>query len=174
MAISGVPLSMLARQALVLGSGLAARYPQPFLVWEPGSRVEAAPTPIPVITVVPLEANRPKGPLEGDPLCFPLALQPPATRLQVGRSLDNDLILDDLTISRVHFFLSTRGGGEWVLWVHPDAHASTLVRRMSVQAGEEISLVDRCTISAGGIHLTFYAPGRLIPRILDKAEHLKG
>ncbi|MCU0695615.1 MAG: FHA domain-containing protein [Myxococcaceae bacterium] len=174
MPISGVPLSMLARQALVLGSGLAARYPTPFLVWEPGSRVEAAPTPVPVTTVVPLEAARPKSPLEGDPLCFALKLEGAATRLSVGRSLDNDLVLDDLTISRVHFFLSTRGEGQWVLWVAPDAHASTLVRRMSVQPGDEVQLVDRCTISAGGIHLTFYAPGRLIPRILEKAEHLKG
>jgi hypothetical protein len=172
--ISGLPLSTLARQALVLGSGLGARYPEPFIVWEPGSRVEVKAPGLSAKTAVPLEARRPASPLEGDPLCFPLRLEKGAERLTVGRDPGNDLVLDDLTVSRVHFFLTPLPEGPWVLTVAPDANATTLVRRMSLQPGESLQLVDRCVVTAGGIHLTFYAPGRLLHRIFDRAEHLKG
>lgn len=173
MATTGVLLSTLARQHQVLGGGFSSRYPHAWLVWEPGNRVAAAaPQAVPATTVVPLQ-GRSRTPVAGDPLCFPLSVATLGAPLCVGRAPENDIVIDDLTVSREHFCLWLEGDA-WFVTVNDQSHATTMVRNMSLQAGEKMRLVDGCVIVAGGVHLTFAAPGRLLPRVIAASERLRG
>jgi hypothetical protein len=165
-----LPLSTLARQALMLGSGFNARYPHPWLVWEPGNRVSSPSAHgIPVTTVVPLTS--PSQPKEGDPLCFPLVAGGSGT-VRVGRAPESDIVVDDLTVSREHLELCVDAEG-WFVRVPPQSSATTPVRKMSLQPGETMRLVDGCAIVAGGVQLTFRAQGKLLPRVLEAAERMR-
>lgn len=167
---TGVLLSTLARQFQVLGTGFGARYPHAWLLWEPSSRVTSAPPQaVPVTTVVPLSSG-PKTPGLGDPVCFPLVA---GAAVHVGRAPNNDIVLDDLTVSREHFDLWQDADG-WYVTVRDTSTATTLVRTMSLQPGEKMRLVDGCAIVAGGAQLTFVAQGRLLPRLVAANERLKG
>lgn len=168
--VAPVPLSTLARQALMLGSGFNTRYPHPWLVWEPGARV-AAPSAhgIPVTTVVPVTS--PSQPAQGDPLCFALVAGPSGA-VRVGRSPESDIVVDDLTVSREHLELCVDAEG-WFVRVPRQSSATTLVRKMSLQPGETMRLVDGCAIVAGGVQLTFRAQGKLLPRVLEVAERMR-
>lgn len=169
---AGVLLSTLVRQFQVLGTGFGARYPHAWLLWEPGNRVAAqAPEAIPATTVVPLAA-RPKTPGVGDPVCFPLAATVGGPPVRVGRAPTNDLVIDDLTVSREHFELWLDAEG-WNIAVRDTSNATTMVRTMSLQLGEKMRLVDGCAIVAGGVQLTFVAQGRLLPRLVAANEQLK-
>lgn len=156
----------------MLGSGFNARYPHPWLVWEPGNRVSSASAHgIPVTTVVPVQASA-KTPTEGDPLCFPLVMGARGA-VRVGRSPESDVVVDDLTVSRDHLELCVDAEG-WFVRVPPQSSATTLVRKMSLQPGETMRLVDGCAIVAGGVQFTFRAQGKLLPRVLEAAERIKG
>lgn len=168
--VTPLPLSTLARQALMLGSGFNARYPHPWLVWEPGHRVSApSANGVPVTTVVPVTS--PSQPAQGDPLCFPLVAGM-SSAVRVGRSAESDIVVDDLTVSRDHFELWVDAEG-WFVRVPPQSSATTLVRKMSLQPGETMRLVDGCAIVAGGVQLTFRAQGKLLPRVLEAAERMR-
>lgn len=169
---SGVLLSTLARQSLLLGAEFDVRYPNAWLVWEPGERVTPAPQAIPVTTVVPL-VSKPRTPVQGDPLCFPLVLKAPGVPLRLGRAPESDLLVDDLTVSREHLDLWL-DAGEWYITVPPRSTATTMVRRMSLQPGEKMRLVDGCTVECGGVTCTFHQRGRFLPRVTARAQQLRG
>ena len=155
----------------MLGSGFNARYPHPWLVWEPGHRVSASPARgIPITTVVPVKSPS-QTPADGDPLCFPLVTGM-SSAVRVGRSAESDIVVDDLTVSRDHFELWVDAEG-WFVRVPPQSSATTLVRKMSLQPGETMRLVDGCAIVAGGVQFTFRAQGKLLPRVLEAAERMR-
>lgn len=165
MSTAGIPFTTLTRQALALGTGFGARYPHAWLVWEPGARVTPTPQdPDVVSTAVPLQSPT-RGPVQGDPFCFPLVAKTPGAPVHVGRAPECDLVLDDLTVSRAHFDLRL-DGDDWYVTVPEASHATTLVRNMSLQPGEKMKLVDGCTIVAGGVTLTFSQKGKLYFRLV--------
>ena len=154
----------------MLGKSINARYPHPWLVWEPGNRVSApSPHGIPVTTVVPVTS--PSQPAKGDPLCFALVASAGGV-VRVGRSLESNIVIDDLTVSRDHLELCVDAEG-WFVRVPPQSSATTLVRKMSLQPGETMRLVDGCAIVAGGVQLTFRAQGKLLPHVLEAAERTR-
>lgn len=171
MSVAGIPLSMLARQALMLGGAFGSRYTHAWLVWEPGTRVTPAPLdPATVSTVVPVSSNS-RIPTYEDATCFPLVPRMGGLPTRVGRSTECDLCLDDLTVSREHFDLWPEGD-DWFISIPEQSHATTLVRNNSLQPQERMRLIDGCTIVAGGVTLTFFARGRLTPRVLAAVERL--
>lgn len=91
-------LSILQRQALLLGAGFATRYPHPWLVWELGPHRPATnPEERNVLTtVLPAQAGAPKA-VGTDPLCFALFGPGP---LRVGRADGCSIVIDDVTFSR--------------------------------------------------------------------------
>lgn len=91
-------LSVLQRQALLLGAGFATRYPHPWLVWELGPhRPSGTPDERNVLaTVLPSQAGAPKA-VGTDPLCFALFGPGP---LRVGRADGCSIVVDDVTFSR--------------------------------------------------------------------------
>lgn len=164
-----VPFSTLVRHAIAFGRQVGERYPDAFLVWEPGVRV-ANPGAVPLTTVVPLVA--PRTPVSGDPLCFPLVPPAGGGPLTVGRDEASDVVLDDRTVSRAHLLLWPLDGG-WSATVPRSSHATTLIRNLSLQPNEKIRLVEGCAVVCGGVTCTFHLREGLLSRVLSRAESLK-
>lgn len=108
-------LSVLHRQALLLKEGFVERYPNEWLVWEPGpwqparSSIESNLE----TTLRPSSKAAPQ-PATGDALCFQLKLARGAQTLKVGRATTNDIVINDLTASREQFMLRAERGA-WFL-----------------------------------------------------------
>ena len=155
-------MSLLARQLALLGERFKTRYPHPWLVWEPTGSVRATDedqanagrTQVPQSVV----HARPEG---SDALCFPVG---PDKQVKVGRAKTNDIVIDDMTLSREHFLLFLEGT-TWHLALAEPVTCATFVRRMSVQSGKPVFLVDGCAIKAGDAELTFYEGVSIIDRL---------
>ena len=159
---SPIPMSLLARQMALLGERFPKRYPHPWLVWEPTGSVRAS-------DVKQADAGRTQVPHAGvrsrpagsDALCFPVG---PDRQLKVGRATSNDIVIDDMTLSREHFLLYLEGT-TWYLALAEPVTCATFVRRMSVQSGKPVFLVDGCAIQAGDAELTFYEGVSIVDRL---------
>lgn len=153
--MSAVPsflLSLLARQQQLLGARFFERYPSDWLVWEPGlSRPSRILTSNSDSTLNP-SGTAPQVPADEDPLCFELKREPGAT-LSVGRGTENDLVLNDLTVSREQFVL------QWIdtAWQLRGRGAPVTVGGAAVSAAGS-QLLDGAVITAGNAQLTFYSP----------------
>jgi len=151
-AVSAFMLSLLARQQQLLGGRFFEHHPSDWLVWEPGpSRPSRILTSNSDSTLNP-SGGSPQQPVDADPLCFELKRAPRAT-LTVGRATENDLVLNDLTVSREQFVLQlidqawqVRGRGSPV----------TVDGAMVGEAGSPLR--NGAVITAGNARLTFYSP----------------
>jgi pSer/pThr/pTyr-binding forkhead associated (FHA) protein len=90
------------------------------------------------------------------PRFFPLAK--PITR--IGRATDNDIVLDDPRISRLHAEVKRNGHRFEV----DDARSrnGTFVNGMGVPVGQARVLVSGDRVSVGGFQLTFYDPASTV------------
>jgi hypothetical protein len=151
MAVSTYMLSLLGRQHLLLGGQFFDRYRSAWLVWESGPRrpsrslhgnTEA--------TLVPT-SQTPKT-MVNDAICFELK-QSPEARVTVGRSSDNELVLNDLTVSRQQFVLEFING----LWRVRSLGTPLQVENIAVEP-EGVVLKNGSVIAAGDVRMTFYSP----------------
>ncbi|MDX2008866.1 MAG: FHA domain-containing protein [Myxococcaceae bacterium] len=95
--IAPLSLSVLYRQRMLLGAGFLEKYPHPWLIWESGpGRPSEGPAPDVLETRTPRQAGPARTPSH-EPIAFPLAGARP---LRVGRATSNDLVVDDVTVSR--------------------------------------------------------------------------
>jgi hypothetical protein len=150
-------VSLLSRQLELLGpDGFFKQHPHAWLLWEPGAwqspssahESETGSTRLPV-------AIRPTHPGVDDALCFELVCKPDVeTWLTGGRGSGNDLVLNDMTVSRDQFRLVSGPDG----WALHDAPGGAATPRL---------LGGQATLSAGGLTLTFYEP----PAFLDRLAH---
>src|SRR6185295_2269413 len=109
-----------------LGERFVARYPHPWLVWEPSERTrpadakeaDAGRTQLPRTTHV-----RPEG---SDAVCFPIKER----QVTVGRATANGISIEDMTMSRDHFLLFLEGT-TWYLALAEPVTCATFVRNMS-------------------------------------------
>jgi hypothetical protein len=164
-------LSLLARQLPLLGARFNARYPHAWLVWEPGLRVKPPENAQAASTQFPSSFKwvTPEG---GDAVCFGLiAPEAEGERITVGRTESCAIYLDDMTVSREHLRLFT-SKGRWFAEVPHGASAAVMIRKISLQPGEPIELHNGCSISAGGVQLTFYEKDKLLPRLEGEAKKL--
>ncbi len=103
--------STLTRQYLLLQDGFAARYPHDWLVWEAG---EWSPPEDPAGTAKTRLPNRlPTRPKRGDAMCFELLAQP-GQQVHVGRAPENDLVLDDATVSPHQLVIDRVTSYRWI------------------------------------------------------------
>ncbi len=151
MAVSTYMLSLLGRQHLLLGGQFFERYRSAWLVWEPGPRrpsrslhgnteatlLPSCPTPPPVMS---------------EAVCFELKQSPNAT-VTVGRGSDNELVLNDLTVSREQFVLEFING----VWRVRSRGTPLHVEGVSVEP-EGVVLESGSVIVAGDARMTFYSP----------------
>jgi hypothetical protein len=162
-----IPMTLLARQLALLGDRFKTRYPHPWLVWEPNGSVRAADAneADAASTHVPKGGARSR-PAGSDALCFPVG---PEKQVRVGRATSNDIVVDDMTMSREQFLLFLEGN-TWYLALAEPVTCATFVRRMSVQPKTPVFLVDGCTISAGDVELTFYEGVSIVDRLQSELK----
>lgn len=151
MAVSTYMLSLLGRQHLLLGGQFFDRYRSAWLVWEPGPRRPSRSLHGNTEATLLPTSQTPK-PMVSDAICFELK-QTPDARVTVGRSSDNELVLNDLTVSREQFVL------EFVnrVWRVRSLGTPLHVEDVAVQA-EGVVLKSGSVISAGDVRMTFYSP----------------
>ena len=151
-------LSLLGRQRQLLGARFSTRYPSNWLVWEPGawrparspstSNVESTqlPTPVPAAR-----------PVSEDALCFELKRL--EASLTVGRSTENQIVVNDLTVSREQLFLEfaqqhwrLRSIGPVTVDGQPVGLNGALLKNEAV-------------VGIGDVRMTFYEPEGFLRRL---------
>ncbi|MDX2009893.1 MAG: FHA domain-containing protein [Myxococcaceae bacterium] len=157
MAVPSFWLSILKRQALMLGDGFTHRYANDWLVWEAGLWMPATSREkSDVLETVMPGTEKLLRPTASDAVCY--ALWPDASRreLLVGRATTNDLIINDLTVSRVAFRLVPTDG--WRL--EPESN-------VSVTGAPEgpTQLTTGQVVRVGDVRLTYLTGQALLERL---------
>jgi hypothetical protein len=134
--------------------------PGPWLVWEAGPW---RPPPADRATI--LAAGRDGRNSSGDALVLEVAARAGRARFEgvrLGRGPENDIVVDDGTLSRAHILLRQEDGG----WSVEDLRSSNGTRVDGAQVGAaRVAIAPGSRIEAGSVRLTFYDAGGLYLRI---------
>ena len=163
----GVPASMqslLVRQLLALeDAGWQVRHPNDWLIWEPGAW--SVPEAKGAMSSTQVALAQPPRPQKGDCLCFELKLVVGA-KLKIGRAPENDIVLNDATVSREHLVLE-RPKDQWLVHALP-ASKATLVKGKVASPQTPVPLASGDQLTVGGVTLSYLTSSGLLARI--KAE----
>lgn len=144
----GLPLSLLVRQATFDDAGFLQRYPCWWLVWEPSTWTPPLSSADQSVVETQGQATNLR-PVNGDPLCFALKR---GTRLHIGRAPENEIVVSDATISRVHAELE-RKGELWLLRSH--SSEVTRVGPEPVALNESVLLASGDALTLGAAEFSF-------------------
>ncbi len=126
-------------------------HPGPWLVWEAGPWRPPAPD-----RATRASSGRRARTSTGDALALQVAPRPGhgiAEGIRVGRGPDNDLVVDDGTLSRAHLVLRAGQAG----WTLQDLRSSNGTRVDGAPvAAEPVPIEPGACIEAGSVRLTFY------------------
>ncbi|MDP1826941.1 MAG: FHA domain-containing protein [Archangium sp.] len=158
MSVPAFMLSLLGRQRLLLGARFLERYPSNWLVWEPGTWRPARSESTSNTEATQLPTGGPTvRPVGDDALCFELKRRP--TDLQLGRATDNQIVVNDLTVSRTQLHL-TFADGTWRV------HTQVLVMVDGLPVGAEGAVLKNASVVViGDVRLTFYEPEGFLVRL---------
>jgi hypothetical protein len=175
------PLEELRQLLLQDDEPFHQRFDHPWLVWEAGSALAGnpfertlAPEDIdladPERSIAELESARPRGDddSEGSPcgrvMCFALDDSPGPQFIRVGRAEDNDVVVNDLTVSREHLVLTRDLEGVWR--VESITGGITFCKEpLPPSAPRPINRGDQ--VKLGKVTLTFYDPAGMVERLRD-------
>lgn len=144
-------MSVLARQLAFGSSAFLLRYPNSWLVWEPGGwAVPELDEQLSVAQTRLAEAT-PRSSQNGDALCIALKA-PPATPIRLGRAVDNEIVIADPTVSRFHARLELNDSA----WSVSPVSDPALVGEDVVSPGSSKLLKPGEAIELGGVRLAFY------------------
>jgi hypothetical protein len=131
--------------------------PGPWLVWEAG------PWRPPTARRDTLDAG-PKTRLlaSGESLAILLEAKDGGAEIRLGRDADNDLVIDDATLSRVHLVLRRDARGEWSA---QDAGSRNGTKVDGAPARMALPLREGSVLEAGAVRLTFYDAAGLYARV---------
>lgn len=147
--------SLLTRQLAFGADAFARRYPNSWLLWEAsGAHARLGDVTLSVVeTAVAGTRKTPTQPTAGESLCF--VLKPPnGEPLRVGRALDNEVVIAEPTVSRLHARLELKGG-KWLLLPLSEKRR-TLVGGKVAFPGESVQLTSGVALELGGVKLAFY------------------
>ena len=151
-------LSLLSRQRQLLGPRFSSRYPSNWLVWEPGAwrpaRSEATSNVESTQLPTPVPAARP---VSEDALCF--ELKRVEASLTMGRSTENQIVVNDLTVSREQLFLEF-AAGQWRLRT-----LGPVTVDGRVVGPEGALLTNEASVAIGDVRMTFYEPEGFLRRL---------
>lgn len=147
-------ISLLTRQLALAQDAFLTRYPNHWLVWEPGEWS----VPVSGVDVSIAETRLPSGgaeqrPLGGDALCFALKVSDGAT-VKVGRAADNQIVISDMTVSRLHALLEQKTG-TWSFTPVSETKKTSVDGKV-VGTGKPIALRSGMVMELGGVKVTFY------------------
>ncbi|ADO74849.1 FHA domain-containing protein [Stigmatella aurantiaca] len=168
-------LSLLVRQHMALKARFQARYPHPWLIWEAGAwNVPETGVQNVAATQLPAQDLRDCLPA-GDALCFELPPpSPPQSVLRLGRASNNELVINDATVSREHITLSLDAEGQWRVEALSKAGLVKL-DGVLLQPGRPTPLKPETHLELGDARLTFHGPedfsarlGRIAARLAEQ------
>jgi hypothetical protein len=113
----------------------------------------------------PIEETRPHGrdlPEDVDLELYPLVKKPGASfpdRITIGRTSNNDVVIADTSVSRLHAYIR-KVGATWVVADGGSKNGSWL-KGVKMDARKEIPLSSRAVIRIGDVDLTFYVAADL-------------
>lgn len=153
--------SFLWMQQLRGAETFAQKFPGEWLVWEPGHW--QAPSPRGSTLTVTLTGEAVKGARAsgGDSLCFHLGIATDARSVAVGREPDNDLVVNDGTVSRIHAQLFGRGA----LWNVKPAGGRTVSVSGTPVPDSGLPLLPGKVLLLGGVNLSFHDVSSLLRRL---------
>jgi pSer/pThr/pTyr-binding forkhead associated (FHA) protein len=91
-----------------------------------------------------------------------LAAKDGGPEVRLGRDAENDLVIDDATLSRVHLVLRRDPRGAWTA---QDTGSRNGTRVDGAPATSPLPLRVRSVIEAGAVRLTFYDAATLYARL---------
>lgn len=158
--------SLMVRQALALKDRFVTTHPHDWLVWEPGAwKVPASGEKLAETQHAPSQPyDRPP---RGDCLCFELKTAVPA-HIKIGRAPENDIVINDATVSREHLALDRAATG-WSI----AARRPIQVGGRPLEAGATQPLSSGSQVLMGGVTLTFLSPTGFWDRVSAEAKKLK-
>jgi len=133
------------------------RFPNPWLVWEPGAW--SVPETGTHQTRLPTHAAQPG---KGDALCFELAVDVGA-ELRAGRQETHPLVINDATFSRDQLVIARASTEDWTVCSISGATPCTLDE--APLGIEPRALRSGATLRAGDVTLRFYQPFDFAARI---------
>lgn len=147
--------SLLTRQLALGEESFLRRYPNSWLVWQAGG----TPAHLSDVSLSVLDTSlaQPRKtsqrPGAGDSLCFALKTFD-GEPLRLGRALDNEVVIADPTVSRLHAQLELKGP-TWRL-VPLSENRQTLVGGRVADPGMPLQLASGVAIELGGVKFAFY------------------
>jgi hypothetical protein len=147
-------LSLVVDQYRRLGDTFLERYNHAWLVWE--ANAWAAPRADGATRITHLSEDLNAG-KERDALCFGLTFKGEAKQIALGRSNDNDIVINDGTVSRHHAVLTLSATGKWQVQPFPST-SGTLCGSRQLSETDLVPIDDREKLAVGGVELTFYEP----------------
>jgi hypothetical protein len=169
--VRSVLLSVLVRQHLSLRNEFAKRYPHAWLVWEAGAWSVSGDGEQNVAHTLPPAEDLQDCLPTGDVLCFELATAVAGQTLTLGRASQNDIVINDSTVSREHLVLTLGASGEWIADLTSPTPQVSISGRHLVH-GKPTSLRQGDVLKVGEVLMTFYDPQSFEQRIRTEAEKL--
>jgi pSer/pThr/pTyr-binding forkhead associated (FHA) protein len=157
--VRGYLLSWLARQYRDADlKGFLRERPEDWLVWEAGPWRPPSPRGRDTISPTDLQASF----ASGEPVALVLEPPPGGRVVRLGRAGDNELVIDEATLSRAHLAFA-RNGDHWLV---RDVGSSNGTRVGAVRIGRDpVPIRPGTVIEAGAARLTFYDPPTMFLRL---------
>lgn len=156
-------MSLLMRQHALTNDKFLTRYPHSWLVWEPGpDALPGSGVDVSVAVTRAGSTDGPQRPIGVDVLCFALRI-PEGGALKVGRAADNELVVSDPMVSRLHARLELVGS-DWSL-VPLSETKKTTVEGREIARGTSVRLQSGQVLELGGVKVTFYGAAAFKDRV---------
>jgi len=135
-------------------------HPYDWLLWEAGPWHPPERTGLTLLAAGP--GAPPKG--TGESLAIALRANPRRPHITIGRGQENDVVVDDATLSRVHLVLMRLESGGWSV---RDAGSSngTRLNGRALEVGTPAPLPSGARLEAGSVHLTFLSSADFLQRL---------
>ena len=169
--VRSVLLSVLVRQQLSLKEDFRRRYPHWWLVWEEGAWNVSGPGEQNLSRTMPPQDELQDCLPTGDVMAFELDVSDGRRLFRLGRSAQNDIVIDDSTVSREHLALSCPSPNDW-LAVTKEHDQQLSISGKSVADGTPVPLRSGDTLKVGSVVLTFYDPDLFDRRLQAEAQKL--
>jgi hypothetical protein len=146
---------MLASQLLVDREAVLRAVSWPVLVWEARPFDPTASISFDDSTE---SGHRPRRPTFAEPLLIEVRKRPLSTSpdVSLGRMTGNDLVLEDVTVSRTHaFFRREPLTGGWTV-LDAESHNGTFLDGVLIVPGRTMPLFDRARLRFGDVEVTFF------------------
>ncbi|XXF77303.1 FHA domain-containing protein [Myxococcaceae bacterium GXIMD 01537] len=149
--------SMIASQLLVDRDSVLRALSWPVLVWEARP---LDPGALGYDDSTESGNHRPRRPTTAEPLLLEVRKRPLGSGpdINVGRMTDNDIVLEDVTVSRTHAaFRRETLTGVWAV-LDAESHNGTFLDGVLIVPGRPMPLFDRARVRFGDVEVAFFQP----------------